>query len=65
MKTFRLHTIGAMLMLCPGAQAQAIDLPSQVSWTACNTGSAGFDQAAAVKPPRSGHHSFGRWCGLG
>lgn len=48
MKLVRNAAIGAALIFGTAAQAQDIELPRQLSWTAYDTGSAGFNQAVAI-----------------
>lgn len=48
MKRVRDAALGLAVLLGTGAQAQEIDLPRQLSWTAYDTGSGGFNQAVAI-----------------
>jgi TRAP transporter TAXI family solute receptor len=48
---WRLSGLAAALLLAQapaGAEAQELDLPSQLAWTAYDTGSAGYNQAVAI-----------------
>lgn len=48
MRLARNAAFGIAMILGSAAQAQDIDLPRQLSWTAYDTGSAGFNQAVAI-----------------
>lgn len=48
MKLARNAAFGIAVILGSAAQAQDIELPRQMSWTAYDTGSAGFNQAVAI-----------------
>lgn len=48
MNILRGAVAGIVLFMAGGAGAQDIELPRQMSWTAYDTGSAGFNQAVAI-----------------